>query len=102
MSRLLNRAYAVVLGIHARDLSTNYKLYRASVLTDIKLSCQNFDIVEEILAKARQADPGIVVKEIPDYFHQRRYGESKRRLGPFVASYLVTLARLRWETRSRQ
>jgi dolichol-phosphate mannosyltransferase len=97
MSRTLNLGFRVVLGIPCQDVSTNFKLYHREALQRITLTCDNFDIVEEILFRLhRQAGKReFRVHEVPDYFHERTHGDSKRRLGPFVASYLVTLIRLR-------
>ena len=63
----------------------------------ITLTCDNFDIVEELLFRVHQhvGKEGFRLHEVPDYFHERELGTSKRQLGPFIASYLVTLARLR-------
>lgn len=103
MSRLLNFGYGAVLGIKIKDVSTNYKLYRSSLLSPGDLRCDNFDIVEEILALALMNKADLTIIEVPDHFYERKAGESKRKLGPFIASYLVTLYRLRrtkWVTRS--
>jgi hypothetical protein len=61
----------------------------------MELESLNFDIVEEILAKAAFSDQALTIVEIPDHFHERKYGESRRQLGPFVVAYLLTLIRLR-------
>ena len=95
MSRLLNLGYSLVLGLKIKDVSTNFKLYRSSALLVDELQCENFDIVEEILARALRAKKGLKVVEVPDHFFERKAGESKRKLGPFIASYLLTLYRLR-------
>jgi dolichol-phosphate mannosyltransferase len=95
MSRFLNLGYSLVLGLKIKDVSTNFKLYRSSALLVEELQCENFDIVEEILARAARANKGLKVVEVPDYFSERKAGESKRKLGPFIASYLLTLFRLR-------
>jgi dolichol-phosphate mannosyltransferase len=95
MSRFLNLGYSLVLGLKIQDVSTNFKLYRSSALLVEELQCENFDIVEEILARALRAKKGLKVVEVPDHFFERKAGESKRKLGPFIASYLLTLYRLR-------
>ena len=96
MSRSLNLAYGLVLGLRARDLSTSFKLFHYRDIKSSTLVCSNFDVVEELLFRVRQAKgPSLRILEIPDYFRERDEGETKRRLGPFVASYLVTLVRLR-------
>lgn len=95
MSRLLNFGYSVMLGMKIKDVSTNFKLYRSRVLAVDELQCENFDVVEEIIARALAANKNLKVVEVPDHFYERKAGESKRQLGPFIASYLVTLYRLR-------
>lgn len=97
MSRSLNLGFRVVLGIPAKDISTNFKLYRREQLQVVELTCDKFDIVEEILFRLQRfvGKREFRVAEIPDYFRERRFGESKRQLGPFVASYIGTLVRLR-------
>ena len=96
MSRTLNLAYGLVLGIRCNDISTNFKLFHYADIRDVTLTCRNFDVVEELLFRVRQAKgPSLRVLEIPDYFRERDEGETKRSLGPFVASYIATLVRLR-------
>lgn len=96
MSRCLNVAYGVVLGIHCRDVSTNYKLYHRADIDGLQLVSDSFDIVEELLFRVKQRHGAtFVIAEVPDHFYERRHGVTKRRLGPFIVSYLTTLARLR-------
>ena len=102
MSKALNFAYGRVLGIACHDISTNYKLYRREDLSKIYLECRDFDVVEEILFRLKALHgEAFKVVEVPDHFRERKHGETKRRLGPFVVSYLGTLVRLRWQTRRR-
>jgi len=105
MSIALNRAYSLVLGIKCKDVSTNYKLYKGRDLRQIVLECNNFDIVEEILFRVQdlKRPKKLSIVEVPDHFAQRGIGSTKRRLGPYIASYLWTLARLRFmNSRSKQ
>jgi dolichol-phosphate mannosyltransferase len=96
MSRVLNKVYAIVLGINAQDISNNYKIYRAEALRNIRLKCSNFDIVEEILLEIKKKHGSyFVIEEIPDYFQERVSGKSKRNLFLFMISYGLTLVRLR-------
>lgn len=98
MSRALNRTYGVVLGIHCHDVSTNFKVYRREDVSGLVLTCQAFDVVEELLFRVRQRHGSdFVLTEVPDRFHERRHGTTKRQLGPFIAAYVGTLARLRWQ-----
>jgi len=97
MSRALNLGYRIVLGLECSDISTNFKLYRRADLQAITLQCQAFDIVEEILFRLRKLHNNqLVIAEIPDHFAQRNFGETKRKLGPFIVAYFVTLIRLRF------
>lgn len=97
MSRLLNWSYGAVLGIKCRDVSTSYKLYVRRDLEQLKLSCRDFDIVEEILFGLKLLHgESFAVHEIPDHFYPRIHGETKRHLGPFIVAYLATLIRLQW------
>ena len=96
MSYVLNRIYGLVLGIRCRDISNSFKLYRARQLKPLKLYCDNFDIVEEILVKIVRADKAARILELPFTFEKRKFGETKRNLLAFILSFLVTLLRLRF------
>lgn len=97
MSRVLNSVFGAVLGIQAKDVSTNFKIYRSHQLSKIELRCDKFDILEEVLIRLRQQKKNeFTIQEIPDHFHNRVHGESKRRLGPFIVGYIFTLIRLRF------
>src|SRR4051812_5707269 len=51
LSALLNRTYAIVLGIKLRDLSSGFRMYNRRVLTELDLRASDFDVLEEILVK---------------------------------------------------
>jgi len=103
MSRALNTAYRVILGIACKDVSTNFKLYRRADLAQITLTGKDFDVVEEILFRLKMLHgKSLVIKEIPDRFFERNHGVTKRKLGPFVISYLKTLLYLNWLSRRRR
>jgi len=102
MSRLLNLAYSIILGINCRDISTNYKLYRRSDLKNIVLNCKDFDIVEEILFQVKSIHGNsFVIREVPDHFSERKFGVTKRQLGPFIISYFRTLVRLKISSKKK-
>lgn len=95
MSRVLNLAYSLILGIRCRDVSTSYKRYLSSDLKDLVLKGNDFDVVEELLFRVRKLHgDDFVLLEIPDVFLERAKGVSKRKLGPFIISYLVSMYRL--------
>ena len=96
MSAILNFIFRLFLGIKAKDMSTNFRIYDTSTFKDIKLRCVNYDVLEEILLemKLKKGKQGFRIAEVPIAFNKRIYGESKRRLIPFIMSYIGTLARL--------
>jgi dolichol-phosphate mannosyltransferase len=93
MSLTVNFLYSVVLGLHCRDVSSSFRLYRAQPLKRLHLSCDNFDIIEEILFKLKRS--GSAFKEVPFAFKQRMFGKTKRNLFLFALSFLFTLTKLR-------
>jgi len=95
MSRLLNLTYSLILGLHCRDVSNSFKLYPGSALRRLKLICDHFDIVEEILYKLVKGQDRLSIREVPFAFKKRMFGETKRNLVLFVLSYLFTIVRLR-------
>lgn len=95
MSHILNGIYRIVTGVKAKDLSTNFRMYRADVLREIKLTCTNYDVLEEVLLLMKlKVGKNFKVAEIPITFNKRLAGESKRRLIPFIISYIKTMFRL--------
>ncbi|HBA61024.1 MAG TPA: glycosyl transferase family 2 [Elusimicrobia bacterium] len=96
MSRVLNLIYSVVLNIPCKDISNSFKLYRKDLLAGLRLDCDNFDIVEEILYKIVKSNPRVKIKEIPFTFEKRKFGETKRNLFLFILSFAVTLFKLRF------
>lgn len=95
MSRLLNVSYSWILGLNCYDVSNSFKLYRGEMLRTLNLVCDHFDIVEEILYRLVHGTPAASLKEIPSAFKKRMFGDTKRNLLLFVASYLYTILRLR-------
>lgn len=98
MSRIVNWTFSLVLNLPCKDVSNSFKIYRASQLKAIKLSCNNFDVVEEMLFKLKRANPNIRFKEIPFVFKKRMYGETKRNLFLFILTYLITIIKLRFRS----
>lgn len=95
MSVVVNLVFRIVFRIRAKDLSTNFKLYRAPLVRHAHLSSVNFEVVEELLLVARLRNGGrLQIVEIPDHFHERNLGVSKRKLGQFLGSYLIAVFRL--------
>lgn len=98
MSRVLNFIFQRVTGISCRDISTNFKMYHARDLQGLELRSRDFDIIEEILIRIRRNSAGqLRVIEVPVHFAPRLHGETKRQLTPFIASYIITIFRYRFE-----
>ena len=95
MSLFLNWTYSVVLNLRCKDVSNSFKLYSAEQLKQLELTCDNFDIVEEILYKLHKLNKGLRIFETPFIFRKRIFGETKRNLGMFILTYLVTIVKLR-------
>ncbi|MBO4927066.1 MAG: glycosyltransferase [Clostridiales bacterium] len=95
MSKILNTVFRICLGLKAKDLSTNYRFYRTEVVKQIHLDGVNYDVLEEILLKMKLlVGKNFRIGEVPIQFVKRNFGESKRRLLPFIWSYIKTLFRL--------
>ena len=96
MSHIVNIVYRVVLGLRCKDVSNGFKLYRAALLKPLRLQCDNFDIIEEILYKLHRGHKDLRITEVPFSFKKRLHGKTKRNLFAFMVSYLFTLLRLRF------
>jgi dolichol-phosphate mannosyltransferase len=98
MSHMLNFAFRVCLGLKANDLSTDYRMYRTKQLKRVKLTCDNYDVLEEVLLrlKLNKKDKNLKIGEVPINFEKRMYGESKRQLVKYIISYIKTLVKLTW------
>lgn len=96
MSHILNFAFRIVLGVKAKDLSTDYRMYHTQELKKVNLECKNYDVLEEVLLrlKLNKPDKKLIIEEVPISFSKRMYGESKRQLFKFIISYIKTLFRL--------
>ena len=96
MSKILNTIFRIVLGISAHDLSTDYRMYHTGDLKRVKLTCKNYDVLQEVLLMIKLNKPGhkLSVGEVPITFNKRLYGESKRQLFRFIISYMATVFRL--------
>ena len=100
MSKVLNIVFRKFLKIDAKDISTNFKAFRAPLLRDIELISKNFEAVEELLLHVTlRLCRTPKIREIPDTFTVRIHGESKRKLGQFIGTYLMSLIFLKHRIR---
>lgn len=94
MSKILNTTFRILLGIKAKDISTDYRMYRTEQLKKVNLTCRNYDVLQEVLLKLRLNKKDLKIGEVPINFQKRMFGESKRRLLPFIMSYIKTMFKL--------
>lgn len=96
MSHILNGVFRICIGVTARDISTDYRMYNTVQLKKIKLSCENYDVLQEVLLKLKLSKKNreLRIGEVPISFQKRMYGESKRQLLKFIISYGKTLVKL--------
>jgi dolichol-phosphate mannosyltransferase len=92
LSTILNRTYAVLLGIKLRDLSSGFRMYERQVLASLDLQARDFDVLEEILVKIHVN--GGRIREVPFHYQARNSGQSHARLIKFGWAYSKTLLRM--------
>jgi dolichol-phosphate mannosyltransferase len=103
LSRTLNAVYRRVLDLPVRDLSSGFRLYRASALRAAQTTARNFDVLPEVLVQLYAE--GYRIREMPFQYRPRRKGRSHARLLRFGWAFLVTLRRmrqLRWQRERRR
>jgi dolichol-phosphate mannosyltransferase len=96
LSLILNRIFAVTLGLSVHDMSSGFRIYRRAELMRLQPRGDYFDVLPEIVALASFA--GLRVREIPFHYYAREAGVSKARVFKFMPSYLRTLFRC-WRAR---
>ncbi len=97
MSRFLNVIFKIFVGIPVYDVSNSFRLYRGDLLRSITPVYENFDVLEEILARSVWGKSGRSAKiaELPFRFEQRKHGKPKRQLVVFGLQFLMALFKLR-------
>lgn len=92
MSRVVNFAFTIVLGEKIHDISGNFKLYRRSIVSQLNLEGTNFDIIQEIVFKTKRlAGESFKLVEVPYRWNERVDGKPKRKLVPYIYSYMRML-----------
>lgn len=94
MSRALNLVFRICLGIKANDISTDYRMYDTKQLKKVDLVNKNYDVLQEVLMKMKLNNPTLKIGEVPITFTKRVFGESKRKLIPFIIDYIKSLFKL--------
>lgn len=94
MSKVLNTVFRIALGINAHDISTDYRIYKTEHLKNVELENENYDILQEVLLKIKLNNGSLKIGEVPIVFKKRMFGKSKRKLIPFIISYIESLIKL--------
>lgn len=92
LSRTLNTTFSTLLSIPVRDMSSNLRMYRRTVIDTIDIQCTKFDVLQEILVRA--CAQGFTIKEVPMHYEPREYGVSKAKIASFTKAYLETFLKL--------
>jgi len=93
-SKILNKIYSFSLRLKIKDISNSFKLYDSALLKNMKLKCNDFDIVEEMIYKIVRQNKNVTILEIPYSFKKRMFGQTKRNLIKFIFTFSITLVRL--------
>jgi dolichol-phosphate mannosyltransferase len=94
MSLMVNMSFSFIFRLGCKDVSNSFKLYRNDMLKGLRLTSDNFEIIEEILIRLKRAKRGLKVLEVPFYFKERMFGHTKRNLFVFIFSYLFVIIKL--------
>jgi dolichol-phosphate mannosyltransferase len=97
LSRVLNLAFSRGISVPVRDLSSGFRLYRREIADPDRVSCSDFDILEEILIKA--ICDGWRVQEIPFDYMPREHGSSSARVSRLGRAYARAFWKL-WALRN--
>jgi dolichol-phosphate mannosyltransferase len=97
LSRVINLFFALGLSLAVRDLSSGFRLYKASVLRQEEFAARDFNILQEILVRAYIQ--GWRILEVPFEYAPRRHGSSNARVFLFGIAYLRTFWSL-WKLRN--
>jgi dolichol-phosphate mannosyltransferase len=95
LSKIVNTLYSILFGLNIKDVSNSFRGYKSTIIKSLKLACNNFDIVEEILIKIIASEKGVVLREIPILFEKRKTGKSKRVFIVFAISYFKSIIKIK-------
>ncbi len=95
LSKILNICYSILLNISIKDISNSFRCYDARIIKNLKLYCNHFDILEEIIYKIIKNNKSVTIIELPFTFKKRKYGRSKRNLFLSIV-YFVTLIKIKF------
>ncbi len=91
MSKLLNFVMRMVVGVKAKDISTSFRFYRTQQIRSVRLTCMNYEVLQEVILRMKKSKPEFSIAEVPITFEKRIFGDSKRHLLRFISTYVKTL-----------
>ena len=91
-SRLLNAAFSIGLDVPIRDLSSGFRLYRAAVLREQRITSCDYDILQQTVVQA--FTNGWQVREIPFDYRPRERATLKPRVVKVGLAWLRTFGAL--------
>ena len=92
-NRLLTGLTNLLYGSALTDMETCYKLVRTSLLQELGIACNRFDVEPEITAKLLKR--GVTIHEVPISYEGRSFAEGKKISYVDFVSAVWTLLRLR-------
>jgi dolichol-phosphate mannosyltransferase len=97
LSKILNQVFSRGLDLQVRDMSSGYRLYKASTIKKNIYESNDFNLLQEVLVNA--LIEGYSVFEIPFTYQPRKHGSSHARIFKFGLKYLQTFYKL-WKVRN--
>jgi len=97
LSKILNQVFSRGLDMRIRDMSSGFRLYKASVIKNRIYTSNDFDVLQDIIVNA--LIEGFTVNEIPFTYQPRMHGSSHARVFKFGLKYLQTFYKL-WKLRN--
>jgi glycosyltransferase involved in cell wall biosynthesis len=93
-NRLLTMLCNLASGLNLSDMEAGYKVFRASLLKQLRLRATGFDIEPELVIKAARL--GVRIYEVPITYHGRTYIEGKKATwrDGFAAIWRIAVSRL--------
>lgn len=97
LSRILNVVFTRAFRLPIHDISSGFRLYRRSALSEIEFHASDFDVLEEILILI--ANRGGSLTEVPFQYRPRQAGKSHAKLFKFGMAYTRTFYKM-WRLRN--
>lgn len=92
LSRTLNAVFSRGLDVPIKDLSSGFRLYRATVIRDLQVASRDYDVLQQIAV--RSFAEGWRIREIPFRYQPREHGSSHARVFRVGKACLRTFGQL--------